>query len=165
MLIPTLIMGLLAAALVLIGYSRGEGQHITGLQSALRTAIEILPLLMFAFIVAGMVQARLPQTVITKWIGAESGMRGILIGSLAGGLTPGGPFVSLPVVAGLMRSGAGLGTTVSFVTGWSLLAIHRLPMEVGILGWRFTLIRLASIVFFPVLAGLIAEKLFGGIAL
>jgi len=35
-------------------------------------------------------------------------------------------------------------------------------MEMGILGWEFTLIRIASTFFFPPIAGLIAQTLFGG---
>jgi len=122
--------------------------------------LEIVPLLIFAFIVAGMVQVLIPQELISKWIGGESGFRGIILGSVAGGLAPGGPYVSLPIVAGLIKSGAGIGTLVAFLTGWSIWAIGRLPMEVGILGWKFTLIRLASTFIFPPLAGFIAQLLF-----
>jgi hypothetical protein len=35
-------------------------------------------------------------------------------------------------------------------------------MEFGILGWKFTLIRLASSFFFPPIAGLIAQAIFTG---
>jgi len=73
--------------------------------------------LIFAFIVAGMIQVLLPRETLSKWLGVESGMRGILIGSVVGGLAPGGPYVSLPIVAGLLRSGAGVGTMVAFLTG------------------------------------------------
>jgi len=156
MFVPTLIMGTLAIILLFIGYFKGEGQHIMGMKSAVNMTVEILPLLAFAFIIAGMVQVLLPQETIAKWVGAESGIRGIVIGSVAGGLCPGGPFVSLPIAAGLLRSGAGLGTMVAFLTGWSIWAVSRLPMEVGVLGWRFTLIRLVSTAFFPILAGIIA---------
>ena len=162
MLIPTLIMACLALALFIIGYTKGQGQHIIGVQSALKTTLEILPLLVCAFVVAGMVRALLPQEAISKWAGGESGLRGILIGTVAGGLAPGGPYVSLPVAAGLLRSGAGIGTMVAFITGWSLWAVGRLPMEVGILGWKFTLVRIASTFFFPPVAGLIAQTLFSG---
>jgi uncharacterized membrane protein YraQ (UPF0718 family) len=157
MLVPTIIMGVLAVILFLIGYSKGEGQHIIGMRSALRMTVQILPLLIFAFIVAGMVQVLIPQELLSKWVGAESGMRGILIGTVAGALAPGGPYVSLPVAAGLLQAGAGVGTMVAFLTGWSLWAVSRLPMEVGIMGWRFTLIRIASTFFFPPIAGLIAQ--------
>ena len=161
MVIPTLIMGLLAVALLALGYSRGEGEHLQGLRSGFGMILEIVPLLLFAFIVAGMVQVLLPRDLIAKWVGAESGIRGILIGTVAGGLSPGGPYVSLPIVAGLLRTGAGVGTMVAFLTGWSLWAIARLPMEVGILGWKLALARVVSTFFFPPIAGLIAQALFG----
>ena len=157
MLIPTIIMAVIAVILYIIAFIRGEGQHITGIKSAFQIILETLPLLIFAFIVAGLVQTLLPKDLISKWVGVESGIRGIIIGTLAGGLTPGGPYVSLPVVAGLIKAGAGTGTMVAFLTSWSLWAVSRLPMEFGILGWKFTLIRLISTFFFPPFAGLIAN--------
>jgi len=164
MLIPTIIMGAIAIALILIGYFRGQGQHITGLKVALSMTIEILPLLIFAFIVAGMMQALIPNEIISKWIGEGSGLRGIFIGTVAGGIMPGGPYVSLPVAGGFLRTGASIGTIVAFLTGWSLWAIARLPMDIGILGWKFTLVRLACTFFFPPIAGLLANALFGKIS-
>ena len=161
MLIPTIIMGVFAIILILIGYTKGQGQHITGMKSGLDMAVQILPLLLFAFLVAGMVQVLIPKELLLRWVGEKSGLRGILIGTVAGGLAPGGPYISLPIAAGLLRSGAGVGTMVAFLTGWSLWAFIRLPMEIGILGWKFTLIRLASTFFLPPIAGLIAHTLFG----
>lgn len=165
MLIPTIILGALAVALVIVGYMKGQGQHVMGMKAAVRLTVDILPLLAFAFVVAGMVQTLLPKELLSQWIGAESGMRGIFIGAVAGGLSPGGPYVNLPIVAGLLHSGASVGTMVAFLTGWSLYAVSRIPLEVGILGWRFTVIRIVSILVFPPLAGLIAQKLFSGVKL
>ncbi len=162
MLIPTIIMGVIAAVLLYIGYHGGEGAHIVGLRSAFKMTIEIIPLLVFAFVIAGMIQTLIPQETVASWVGEKSGFRGILIGSLAGGLTPGGPFVSLPIAAGLMRSGAGIGTMVAFLTGWSLWAVSRIPMEIGVLGWKLSAIRFASTIIFPPIAGLIAQALFSG---
>jgi len=162
MLIPTIVMGVLATILLVVGYYKGQGQHINGMRSAVNMTVEILPLLVFVFIVAGMIRVLLPHELVSKWVGVESGIRGILIGTVAGGLSPGGPFVSLPIVAGLLRTGASVGTMVAFLTGWSLWAVSRLPMEVGILGWKFTLIRIASTFFFPPIAGLLAQAFFAG---
>lgn len=163
MLYPTLFMGALALILLYIGYRQGGGQHVMGMKSALILMVQILPLLFCAFVVAGMVQSLIPREAIAKWIGNESGMRGILIGTVAGGLSPGGPFVSLPLAAGLMRTGAGVGTMVAYLTGWSLWAVARLPMEVGILGWKFTMARFASTFVLPPVAGLIAHVFFSGL--
>jgi len=165
MLIPTIIMGVIAIALLIIAYQRGGGEHILGLKSAGNILLQIIPLLIFAFIIAGMIQVLAPTEMISRWVGAESGFRGILIGAAIGGFTPGGPFVTLPIAAGLLRTGASVGTMVAFMTGWSLLAFSRLPLEVGLLGWKFTLIRLACTFFLPIIAGLIANRLFSGVTL
>lgn len=162
MLIPTIIMGVLAVILLILGYYRGEAQHLTGMKLGLKMALEIVPLLVFAFIVAGMIQTLIPKEFLSRWIGEGSGIRGILIGTIAGGFSPGGPYVSLPLAAGFLRAGASIGTIVAFLTAWSLWAVSRIPMEVGILGWKIAVIRLASTFFFPPIAGLIAQAFFGG---
>jgi uncharacterized membrane protein YraQ (UPF0718 family) len=162
MIIPTAIMAVLAIAALIFGYSRGEGQHLTGLKLSLKMTLEVLPLLFFAFILAGMVQVLLPQALINRWIGDASGLRGIFIGTIAGGMTPGGPYVSLPLAAGLLKAGAGWGTMIAYMTAWSLWAVARMPMEVGIMGWKFTFVRFACTFFFPPIAGLIAQVFFSG---
>lgn len=159
MLIPTIIMAILAGILFTISSVKGDGQNIAGLKIGYNLLIQVLPLLLFAFILAGLIQTMLPKDMLSKWIGTESGIRGIIIGTIAGGITPGGPYVSLPIVAGLVNSGASVGTMVAFLTSWSLWAVARLPMEVGILGWKFTLLRLASTFIFPPIAGVIANLL------
>jgi uncharacterized membrane protein YraQ (UPF0718 family) len=154
---PTVIMGVLAIALFIIATLQGEGKNVAGLKNAWVMTRQIIPLLVFAFIMAGLVQVLLPKDLLSNWVGASSGMRGIIIGTLAGAVTPGGPYVSLPIVAGLLSAGAGIGTMVAFLTSWSLWAVARLPMEIGIIGWKFTLIRILSVLIFPPLAGLLAN--------
>jgi uncharacterized membrane protein YraQ (UPF0718 family) len=163
MFLPTIIMAFLAIVLFLIGYAKGQGQHIEGAKIGFNLMVQVLPLLFFAFIVSGIIQVLVPREYLVKWIGSGSGLRGIIIGSIAGGLSPGGPYVNLPIVAILLNSGASIGTTVAFITGWSLYAVSRLPMEVGILGVKFTICRLLSTFLFPPLAGTIAQTLFGSL--
>jgi hypothetical protein len=91
MLIPTIIMGVAAIVLLYIGYQKGGGEHLIGLRSAWNLLLQIIPLLILAFIAAGMVQVLVPVQLISRWIGAESGWRGILMGTLMGAIAPGGP--------------------------------------------------------------------------
>lgn len=163
MLIPTMVMGALAIVLIALAYKQGNDLHVEGFKRSVKMLREILPLLFLAFVVAGMVQVLIPREQIARWIGEESGMRGILIGSIVGGFAPGGPYVSLPIVAGLLKTGASVGTMVAFLTGWSLYAFSRMPMDIGILGWKFSLVRLASVFFVPPLAGWIAQTFFAGV--
>jgi hypothetical protein len=49
---------------------------------------------------------------------------------------------------------------VAFLTGWALLALHRLlAWEVPILGWRMALLRYGISLLLPVAAGLAARAL------
>ncbi|MEO2006203.1 MAG: permease [Candidatus Poribacteria bacterium] len=157
LLTTTLVMAAIALALVGVGYFRGGREHVEGLRIALGTTGRMLPLLLCAFVVAGMMQVLVPREFIAAWLGPGTGLKGILLGSLVGSLTPGGPYVSLPVAAGLVKSGASLGASVGFLTGWAVWSVHRLPMEFGILGWKLTVVRVACCALFPPVAGLLAH--------
>ena len=165
MLISTIVMAAIAAVVLGLAYHRGDGTHMQGLKDGDNMLVQLAPLLIFAFIIAGTLPLIIPRELIAQWIGAESGIKGIFIGSVVGGLLPGGPAVSLPILAGFLHVGAGVGTLVAMITGWSLLAFSRLPLEVGIMGWKFTLIRLACTFLLAPLAGMIAQRLFSHVAL
>jgi hypothetical protein len=156
----TLIMFVAAGVLMFMAFQRGSDVLVDGLMSGGRTLWSIMPLLIAAFIVAGMAEQLLPRETIASWIGNQSGWRGIFIAAGIGAITPGGPFVSYPLVAVLYKAGAGIGPLVAFVTAWSLWAVSRLPLELAFVGPRLTIIRLLSTLIFPPLAGWIAQVLF-----
>ncbi|MBW2002528.1 MAG: hypothetical protein JRI30_08455 [Deltaproteobacteria bacterium] len=64
---------------------------MSGLKSGLTMTLEILPLLILAFTVAVMVQGLLLHQLLSKWGGAESVIRGMLSGTIAGDFTSGHP--------------------------------------------------------------------------
>lgn len=116
------------------------------------------PLIVFSFLAAGLASAILPEQWMARHLGPESGLRGILVAAAAGVVTPAGPFVSMPIAAVMIRSGAGTGPVVAFLAGWALLALHRLiAWEVPMLGWRFALLRYSTCLVLPPIAGLIAR--------
>ncbi|MFH1379496.1 MAG: permease [bacterium] len=165
MFIATIIMGIFAVILIGMGYFKGQGQHVEGIKTGIDMLVSILPLLVFALIVAGMIQVIIPKEFIGRLVGAESGFKGILVGSFAGFVTPGGPFVSLPVAAGFINSGAAVGPVVAYITAWSVLSLARIPLEIGVLGWRLTIVRMASVVILPPLSGVIAQIFFSNVKL
>lgn len=158
--VAILIMSVLALALIMVAYFSGEGLHWIGLRAGGKMMWEVLPLLVAAFIIAGMIQVLVPRELISRWLGKEAGLKGIMIGCIAGAITPGGPYVSFPIVAAIYKAGASIGTVVGYVTAWSLWALARAPMEVALIGPRLTLIRFASTLIFPPIAGIIAQMIF-----
>lgn len=155
-------MAAVAAGLLTVAYFKGEQAHILGLKIGGRTFLEVIPLLLMSFAVAGLVQALVPREIIVSWLGEEAGIRGIFIGSAAGAVIPGGPYVVFPIIGSLYRAGAGIGPMVAFLVAWALWGLSRLPYEVALVGPKFALIRIVSTLIFPPIAGLIARTFFGG---
>ncbi len=157
------LLGVLAllAALAALAWWRGGSELVgSGLSGGLALLWRFGLLIVVSFLAAGLADALLPHEWIRATLGREAGLRGVLLGTLAGAVTPAGPFVSMPLAAVLIRSGAAVGPVVAFVTGWSLLALHRLvAWEAPILGWRFAVLRWGVCLVLPVLAGLAASAL------
>lgn len=122
----------------------------------------VFPRVLLALMVAGLVQAILPRDKVAYWVGSESGIRGILIATVAGALTPGGPMTSFPFVVALYMAGADRGALVAYLTSWELLGFQRFMVwEVPMLGVDFALLRGLANLPLPILAGLLARKLPG----
>ncbi len=147
---------LLALCLLFTGlaWMKGQGALREGYASAWQLFWFILPSLVVGFILGGLIQVLLPRDLVAAWAGEDSGLRGLLIATVAGAITPGGPFVQFPVVASLWKAGTGVGPITAYVTAWSLLGFQRiLVYEAPILGWRFVLMRTSVALLLPMLAG------------
>jgi uncharacterized membrane protein YraQ (UPF0718 family) len=151
-------------AFILFGIAWGKGgwpMAIGGLKSSGNLLLEVAPLLIAAFLVAGLVQSLVDKDMVTRWLGAESGWRGIALACLGGALIPGGPYVYYPIAGVLLNTGAGLGVLVAFITAKNLWSISRIPMELALLGPDLTLVRCALTFVIPPILGFLAEALFG----
>lgn len=158
---------LVALLLVVVGLA-GVSYHqggidliMDGLLSGGTTMLGVIPLLIAAFLIAGLAQVLVSRELVNRWLGEESGWKGIGLACLGGALMPGGPYAYYPITATLMKAGAGLGVLVAFVTAKNLWSLSRLPLEVALLGPRLTIVRILVTFFIPPLIGLIASKLFG----
>ena len=116
-----------------------------------------------SFLVAGLAEALMPRDWVASALGEEAGWRGLLLASAAGAITPAGPFVSMPLAAGMLRSGASHAAVITFLASWSLLAVHRLfAWEIPILGAPFALTRWALCLALPVLVGALSRIVLRG---
>ena len=157
--LATGILIVLAGLLFLIAWRRDDGAHRRGLYLAWDTLRRTGPLLILAFFTIGLVEVLAPQELVSRWMGPGAGLRGILIGELAGVLLPGGPYVVFPLIASLYQIGAGLGAVLAMIVSWSGLALISVTFELPFMGWRFTLLRLSLMAIFPLLIGLLGTWL------
>lgn len=161
MLISNLVMVSMAAGLVVAALLKSPASLLVGLRGGSTFLLQSLPLLLAAFVIAGLVPVLVPREFIARWVGAESGFRGVVVGSLAGAATPLGPYVAYPIAASILRAGAGIGPVVAFVTGWGLLSVARMPWEFAFLGPKVALVRILLTLPVPLIVGYLAHLLFG----
>ena len=144
-------LALITAALA---YMKDPGLPAIGARNGLSLLWFIIPRLVPALILAGMLQVLIPQETVARFFGRQSGLTAICVASVAGMITPGGPMVSVPLLVVLANSGMALGPLVAYMTSWSLFGLQRIiAWEAPLMGWHFVGVRVASSVIFPVLAG------------
>lgn len=158
-----IVFGLLVL-LIAIAWGRGGAPLVTdSLASGTRLFLRFGLVLFVSFLVAGLAEALLPRAWVSAALGEESGWRGLLIATAAGAITPAGPFVSMPLAAGLIKSGASSAAVIAYLAAWSLLAVHRLfAWEIPILGAPFAITRWGICLALPVLAGALARVVLRG---
>ena len=113
-----------------------------------------------AFVIAGQMQVLVPKDIVGQWLGEKAGLKAMLVGSLAGALTPGGPYVSFPIALSLSKSGASIGCVVAYLVAWTMWGLSGLVFELSVLGPRLTLAKRLSTLAFPPVAGMVAQALF-----
>lgn len=155
------IMLALLAALTGIALVRGGPPLVAeGLTGGSRQFVRFALVLFVSFLVAGLVESLLPRAWVSRSLGESAGWSGILIASAVGLVTPAGPFVSMPIAAGMLRAGAAPAPVVAFIAAWGLLALHRLiAWEIPMLGAPFALTRWAACLGVPFALGALARLL------
>jgi uncharacterized membrane protein YraQ (UPF0718 family) len=159
--ITTLVLAVLAVAFGIVAYVKDPGLPWVGARNGLQMLWFVLPRLVPALILAGMLQVVVPQEVVQRHLGREAGFRSLLIASAAGVLTPGGPMVTVPFLVALANSGAAMGPLVAYMTSWSLFGMQRIiAWEAPLMGWRFVIVRVVPSLAFPVLAGWLVKTFY-----
>jgi uncharacterized membrane protein YraQ (UPF0718 family) len=155
-----IIMGVMLMGVVGLAAWRGGWPLVSeGLTRGGRESVTLLPLLVVVLLLTGFVQVLLPRELMANWLSDEAGWRGIGVAWVAGALTPGGGPIGMPLAAALVRSGAGLGVVITYLTSLSLLSFIRLPMEIALYGGRLTTLRVLTALVLPPVAGLVAQVL------
>ena len=153
-----LILGSLVVVCAIVAFRVGGLSRIgQALSSGSSLFVGVLPNLVLGFALAGFLHVLLPAEVIVRLMGQDSGFRGLLIGTLAGTLTPGGPFTHFPILASFLAKGAAVGPVCAYIAAWALLGLNRfLVWELPILGAPIAVTRLLVSVWVPPVLGWLA---------
>src|SRR2546430_14582415 len=90
----TIVLVVLALVLAAVAYLKDPGLPLIGAKNGFSMLRFILPRLVPALMLAGLMQGLIPQEVGSRPFGRAGGLRAILLPAVAGGPTPRGPMGS-----------------------------------------------------------------------
>src|SRR5436305_1830948 len=120
----------------------------------------MLPKVLAGCLIGAFVTLLLPRETIVRWVGADSGLFGILVATVAGAILPGGPFTIYPVAGAFLAAGADAGAACAFVISWTLIGYTRaIVWELPFFGFEFVSWRILFSLPLPILAGAMARAI------
>jgi uncharacterized membrane protein YraQ (UPF0718 family) len=83
----------------------------------------------------------IPPSIISQFLGPESGALGLLIAAVVGSITLIPGFISYPIAAGLIKQGASYMVVATFMTTLMMVGVVTLPLEIKYFGKRVAITR------------------------
>jgi len=122
--------------------------------------LEMLYILPAVLILMGLFAVWVSKDVVVRYLGAGSGIRGLLLSMLLGALPTGPLYVAFPMGAMLIRKGARIANVMAFLSAWACIKIPQELVELQFMGWRFAATRLLLTAFAIGLMCLLAESIY-----
>jgi uncharacterized membrane protein YraQ (UPF0718 family) len=141
-----LVLGLIAAA-------RSRQLLRDSAREGVVDCLRLIPRIMLGVVGSGYIAALLPQEVVGRWLGADSGITGLCIAVLGGAFTPGGPVIGFSIGAAALKGGAGAPQVIAYSLAWALFAVQRLFIwEFPVMPQRLVVWRVLASLPLPFLA-------------
>jgi len=135
-----IIYALLALALVFSLFKSKEKTQ-KAFKVAGKALLKTAPSLVAMLGIVGLILGLLTPEKIASLIGAEAGFLATVTAAVIGSVTLIPSLVAFPLAGSLLRSGATVMTISAFITTLVMVGVITAPMEMKILGTRFTLLR------------------------
>lgn len=123
--------------------------------------LRILPPFLQVLILVSFALFLIPETLITTYLGANSGLMGIFVGGLLGSISIIPGFIAYPLAAVLIRNGVGYMAVSSFVTTLMMVGVLTYPLEKAYFGVRITLLRNALSFIIAIIIAIIIGIIYG----
>ena len=156
-------VALALVSMLLVAFFRGSAALAAAMGHAWWLFVGVVPLIALGMLLGGFARELADPKKIAPILGAQSGWLGLVLATVLGAVTPGGPFAAFPIVYALFLAGADVGAVIAFLTAWSVIGVHRIVVwELPLLGPEFVIVRVLTSLPLPVLAGALARVLARG---
>lgn len=131
---------------------------LRALQSGSSILLSVALLIVAVMGLMGLVQVWLSRDAVARLLGKEGGTKALLLAAVCGTLLIGPPYIIFPLLMTVRRHGARW-AVVTIVLAAYAVKLPMIPLEVGFLGWPFSLGRSFLTLVFAIPTGLLVEKL------
>lgn len=94
------------------------------------------------FVLLGLLDIWVPRETMIKYMGENSGLKGILLAIFIGSAAAGPLYGAFPIAAVFMKKGVKFSNILIFIGAWSTTKIPMFLFEVASLGMKFAMTRL-----------------------
>ena len=112
-----------------LSWIKDKGKTKLALKKAWRSFENILPSVLAVLLLIGLILTLLDAQTISKLLGAESGVWGMVTAAVIGCITLIPGFVAFPLAASLLTAGAGYAQVAIFISTLMMVGIATLPLE------------------------------------
>jgi len=124
--------------------------------TSFKQMIEVVPPIM---VILGLMDVWIPRETMMKYMGDNSGIRGIFIAILIGSIAAGPMYAAFPFAKVLLKKRVKFSNIIIFMNAWCVTKISTLIFEFSSLGYKFTLARLFIDIPGVIIMGYLVEAL------
>lgn len=130
---------------------RKTGQAVS---LAINSFLKILPQILLIILLIGLFMGFLTPEIIHRFLGGQSGWRGLFSAALLGTVLHIPSIIAFPLAASILEKGAAVKIIAAFLTTLTMIGMITLPLEIRELGKKFALLRNGLSFLFALLMGL-----------
>ncbi|MFA7371769.1 MAG: permease, partial [Sphaerochaetaceae bacterium] len=136
-------MFLISLALIAIMFFTFRETGLKAVNTVVTSSKEMILILPPIFILLGLLDVWVPRETMVKFMGEGSGLKGALLAFALGSAAAGPLYVVFPIAAAFMRKDVKFSNILILIGAWSTTKVPMILFELGALGSRFALTRLA----------------------
>ncbi|HSM91275.1 MAG TPA: permease [Anaeromyxobacteraceae bacterium] len=148
----------MAAVLALVAVISPRSAR-AALGGSLQGTRDMLALLPPVFLLTGLLDVWVPREVIVKHVGAEAGLRGLLLPLALGSIAAGPLYAAFPLATMLLGKGARPANVFFFLGVWSSAKLPIVMFETAVMGGVFTALHVGVSLTLYYLFALLMERL------
>jgi len=148
----------LTALLYAWAFLQAPQRALQALHHGVTLLLSVTILILAVMGLVGLVQVWISRDTVARLLGEEGGVKALLIAALCGTLLIGPPYVIFPLLMTIRQQGARW-AVVTIVLAAYAVKLPMIPLEIGFLGWPFSLGRSLLTILFAFPTGLLVERL------